>query len=86
MQDTVRLHIREHFSTLRTAALLFTHRNTVVNRLRRAGKLLPRPLAAHALDVGAALEAARSFTRGPSEPIEQRRPGSRRAAGVARHR
>lgn len=39
-----------------TAEALHTHRNTLLRRLARAEELLPRPLADHRLDVGAALE------------------------------
>ncbi len=34
------------------------HRNTVLNRLQRAERLLPLPLAGHGLEVGVALEIA----------------------------
>ena len=37
---------------------LYTHRNTVLNRLQRAERLLPLPLAGHGLEVGVALEIA----------------------------
>ena len=39
---------------------LYTHRNTILNRLQRAERLLPFPLAGHGLEVGAALEIAQS--------------------------
>ena len=41
------------------ARALYTHRNTVLNRLQRAERLLPFPLAGHGLEVGVALEIAR---------------------------
>jgi len=37
---------------------LYTHRNTVLNRLQRAERLLPFPLAGHGLEIGVALEIA----------------------------
>ncbi len=54
---TLRVYIREQFSASRAAQALFTHRNTVLNRLRRAEELLPVPLAEHGLEIGLALEA-----------------------------
>jgi len=43
----------------RTAIALGAHRNTVLNRLRRAQELLPEPLAGRTVEVGLALELAR---------------------------
>ena len=40
LRDTLRAYIREEFNTTRTARALFTHRNTILNRLARAEKLL----------------------------------------------
>jgi hypothetical protein len=37
---------------------LYTHRNTVLNRLQRTERLLPLPLTGHGLEVGVALEIA----------------------------
>ena len=48
----------EQFSAVRAARALYTHRNTVLNRLQRAERLLPFPLAGHGLEVGVALEIA----------------------------
>jgi DNA-binding PucR family transcriptional regulator len=69
LRETLRVHIREEFSASRTAKALFTHRNTVLNRLRRATDLLPAPLAGRGLEVGLALEivhwlGARQTTEG----------------------
>jgi DNA-binding PucR family transcriptional regulator len=50
--------IREQFSAARAARALYSHRNTVLNRLQRAEGLLPHPLAGHGLEVGVALEIA----------------------------
>jgi DNA-binding PucR family transcriptional regulator len=56
LRDTLRTYIREQFNTTRTAKVLFTHRNTILNRLARAEGLLPAPLAGRGLEVGLALE------------------------------
>ncbi|WP_432175228.1 PucR family transcriptional regulator [Streptomyces sp. Tue6028] len=54
--DTVRVFIAEQCNASRAATRLFTHRNTLLRRLARADRLLPRPLAGHTLEVAAALE------------------------------
>lgn len=56
LRDTVRVYIREEFSASRAARALFAHRNTVLNRLARAERLMPAPLAGRGLEVGLALE------------------------------
>ena len=56
LRETVRTYLQEQSNATSTAALLFTHRNTVLSRLARAEQLLPRPLAGSALRVGLALE------------------------------
>jgi DNA-binding PucR family transcriptional regulator len=53
---TLRTYLREGSSATRTARALYTHRNTVLNRLARARALLPAPLERHPLAVGLALE------------------------------
>jgi DNA-binding PucR family transcriptional regulator len=58
LRDTLGVYIGERFSAARAARALYTHRNTVLNRLRRAERLLPLPLAGNGVDVGAALEIA----------------------------
>jgi DNA-binding PucR family transcriptional regulator len=58
LRDTLGVYIREHFSAARAARSLYTHRNTVLNRLHRAERLLPLPLAGNGVRVGAALEIA----------------------------
>ncbi len=55
-RETVAAYIREQCNTQRTADRLFTHRNTVIRRLARADRLLPRPLAENVVAVAAALE------------------------------
>jgi DNA-binding PucR family transcriptional regulator len=56
LRDTLCVYIGEQFSAARAARALYTHRNTVLNRLQRAERLLPLPLAGHGLEVGVALE------------------------------
>ncbi|GIF09753.1 hypothetical protein Asi03nite_72910 [Actinoplanes siamensis] len=58
-RETVAVYVGEQCSTSRTAQRLFTHRNTVLRRLARADRLLPRPLAENVLGVAAALEVLR---------------------------
>ncbi len=58
LRDTLCVYIGEQFSATRTARALYAHRNTVLNRLQRAERLLPFPLAGHGLEVGVALEIA----------------------------
>ena len=56
LRETLRVYIREEFSTSRAARVLYAHRNTVLNRLARARELLPAPLEHRGLQVGLALE------------------------------
>ena len=58
LRDTLCVYIAEQFSAARAARALYTHRNTVLNRLQRAERLLPLPLAGHGLEIGVALEIA----------------------------
>jgi DNA-binding PucR family transcriptional regulator len=58
LRDTLCVYIREQFSAARTARALYAHRNTVLNRLQRAERLLPIRLVGHGLEVGVALEIA----------------------------
>jgi DNA-binding PucR family transcriptional regulator len=58
LRDTLCVYIGEQFSAARAARALYTHRNTILNRLQRAERLLPLPLAGHGLEVGVALEIA----------------------------
>ena len=41
LRDTLCTYIGEQFSAARAARALYTHRNTVLNRLQRAERLLP---------------------------------------------
>jgi DNA-binding PucR family transcriptional regulator len=56
LRDTLCVYVREQFSAARAARALYTHRNTVLNRLQRAERLLPLPLTGHGLEIGVALE------------------------------
>ncbi|MCR1783777.1 helix-turn-helix domain-containing protein [Nocardioides carbamazepini] len=56
LQSTLRTYIREQFNASRAARVLFTHRNTVLNRIQRAEAMLPAPLATNGLEIGVALE------------------------------
>jgi DNA-binding PucR family transcriptional regulator len=77
LRDTLGVYIREHFSAARAARALYTHRNTVLNRLRRAERLLPLPLAGHGVEIGAALEIAQ-WLGTPPEPASATRPSNAR--------
>lgn len=59
LRRTVLTFIHEQCSAARTAARLFTHRNTVDRRLARARELLPQPLEGATVHVALALEALR---------------------------
>jgi DNA-binding PucR family transcriptional regulator len=56
LRETLRVYLRESSSASQAARALFTHRNTVLNRLTRARELLPAPLEGRGLQVGLALE------------------------------
>lgn len=56
LRETLRVYLREDASATRAARALFTHRNTVLNRLHRAEALLPVPLPGRGLQVALALE------------------------------
>ncbi|MGV9714055.1 PucR family transcriptional regulator [Gordonia sp. NPDC003424] len=58
LRDTVRIHLEEGESAPRAAARLFTHRNTVLQRLSRAESLMGQPIAPRRLQVFLALEIA----------------------------
>lgn len=59
LRDTVLTFVQEQGNVTRTAARMYTHRNTVLRRLARAGELLPKPLSDNALHVAAALDVAK---------------------------
>ncbi|HTF09263.1 MAG TPA: PucR family transcriptional regulator [Asanoa sp.] len=56
VRAAVRAFVAEQCNASRAAARLFTHRNTLLRRLARADRLLPRPLAGNTVAVAAALE------------------------------
>ena len=58
LRATLRTYVREQFNASRAARALFTHRNTVLNRLHRAEDLLPLSLTENSLEIGVALEIA----------------------------
>jgi DNA-binding PucR family transcriptional regulator len=72
LRDTLCVYIGEQFSAARAARALYTHRNTVLNRLQRAERLLPLPLAGHGLEVGVALEIAQWLGTPPGSATRDR--------------
>jgi DNA-binding PucR family transcriptional regulator len=58
LRETVRVYLREQSNAPRAAKILFTHRNTILTRIARAERLLPRPLSHNSLEVAVALELA----------------------------
>jgi DNA-binding PucR family transcriptional regulator len=72
LRDTVCVYIGEQFSASRAARALYTHRNTVLNRIQRAERLLPFPLAGHGLEVGVALEIAQWLGTQPGSATRAR--------------
>ncbi|OBK18492.1 Rv1453 family transcriptional regulator [Mycobacterium asiaticum] len=59
LQHFVRVFVAEQCNASRAAARLYTHRNTLLRRLARADKLLPRPLAQSSVNVAVALDVLR---------------------------
>ncbi|WP_285031696.1 PucR family transcriptional regulator [Mycolicibacterium sp. lyk4-40-TYG-92] len=57
--ETVRIYLREQSNAPRTATRMFTHRNTILSRVARAERLLPKPLIHNSIEVAIALELAR---------------------------
>ena len=72
LRDTLAVYVREQFSAARTARALYTHRNTVLNRLQRAERLLPLPLAGHGVEVGVALDIAQWLGTQPDSASHHR--------------
>jgi DNA-binding PucR family transcriptional regulator len=68
LRDTLCVYVREQFSAARAARALYTHRNTILNRLQRAERLLPLPLTGHGLEVGVALEITQWLAPSPAAP------------------
>ncbi|RAG87265.1 PucR family transcriptional regulator [Streptacidiphilus pinicola] len=57
--EAVRVFIAAQCNASHAAARLYVHRNTLLRRLARADRLLPRPLAENVVEVAAALEVLR---------------------------
>jgi DNA-binding PucR family transcriptional regulator len=57
LRDTLRMFIHQRYNASRTAEVLFTHRNTILQRIRRAEDRLPVTLDRHGTNVGIALDA-----------------------------
>jgi len=72
LRDTLCVYIGEQFSAARAARALYTHRNTILNRLQRAERMLPLPLAGHGLEIGVALEIAQWLGTQPSSADRDR--------------
>jgi DNA-binding PucR family transcriptional regulator len=72
LRDTLCVYIGEQFSAARAARALYAHRNTVLNRLQRAERLLPLSLAGHGLEIGVALEMARWLGTQPGTATRDR--------------
>ena len=58
LRATVLTFINEQCNASRAAAKLYTHRNTLLRRISRAERLLPRPLDENCVHVAVALEMA----------------------------
>lgn len=68
LRETVRVYAQHQFSATRAARALYTHRNTVLNRLGRAEELLPVSLSHHGLEVALALEIQHWLSPAGSSP------------------
>ncbi|MFD6393046.1 PucR family transcriptional regulator [Nocardia sp. NPDC060259] len=66
LRDTLRVYLIELCNVSNAADRLFTHRNTVLRRIKRANELLPHPLEDNALNIGMALEI-RHWRSGPDD-------------------
>jgi len=58
LRETLRVYLREGESAPRAAQRLYTHRNTVLQRVARAEELLGHPIADRRLELALALELA----------------------------
>ncbi|MBO0769687.1 MAG: helix-turn-helix domain-containing protein, partial [Solirubrobacterales bacterium] len=56
LAGTLRAYLQNRCSPSRTAKATFTHRNTIIDRIRRAEAYLSVPIQGHELELGAALE------------------------------
>lgn len=68
IRNTMLTYLRHERNATNTAHVLFTHRNTVLNRLARAEKLLPTPSAERPLAVHLALELDHWLATQPGAP------------------
>lgn len=68
LRETLRVYLREDSNAARTARALYTHRNTILNRVAKAEALLPTPLPGRGLPVGLALEIVRWLGCVPTAP------------------
>ncbi len=68
LKTTLLTFINQQCNASRAARLLFTHRNTLMNRLETAQRLLPRPLADTTIHVAVALEAQQWREKQTSDP------------------
>lgn len=68
VRETLRVYLGAGHNASATAKTLYTHRNTVVNRLGRAQELLPAPLEGRALQVATALEIEHWLGGGTAKP------------------
>ncbi|WP_256333373.1 helix-turn-helix domain-containing protein [Streptomyces sp. cf386] len=57
--EAVRVFIAAQCNVSHAADRLYVHRNTLLRRLARADRHLPRPLAANVVEVASALEVLR---------------------------
>lgn len=58
LREALRAYLRHQCNASHAADSLFTHRNTLLRRIKRADELLPRPIAENLLNVAMALEIA----------------------------
>ncbi|WP_341267391.1 PucR family transcriptional regulator [Gordonia malaquae] len=72
VRAAVREYLRAECNASRAAQTLFTHRNTLLRRIKRADELLPRPLGENALNIGIALEI-RHWRGSANETISESR-------------
>lgn len=70
VREAIRAYLHEQCNASRAADRLFTHRNTILRRIKQADELLPRPLEGNVLNVAMALEILywRGESRVPTSP------------------
>ena len=85
LRDTLCVYIGEQFSAARAARALYTHRNTVLNRLQRAERLLPSRWPATAWKSASPSRSPSGWAPNPAVPPtpgDARTPGERRPVQV----